>query len=110
MSQDSYIADHPPDKLREMIEAGRTAREITTEFGISSSTLMEYVLMLQELDRKVYLISGLFELSDSDKPHSRKEGIVFHREVLEKIGFKPGDAFAMRASSNQIVLEKISKS
>ncbi|MGD9331664.1 MAG: AbrB/MazE/SpoVT family DNA-binding domain-containing protein [Desulfobacterales bacterium] len=98
------------DKIRQMIEQGRAAKEITTEFGISPYMLVDVLIMLQELDRKVYLVSGLFDFSGNEKSKFRKEGIVFHREVLEKIGFQPGDAFEMRASGNRIVLEKISKS
>lgn len=90
-----------------MIEAGKTALEIATEFDISLTHLMEHVVMLQELDQKVYVIEGLFEGSETAKSHFRKAGIVFHREVFEKIGFKPGDAFEMKASASRIILDKI---
>jgi hypothetical protein len=98
---------YDPDKLRKMIAEGRTAKEITTEFRISPYALREHLVMLQEIDKKVYVIEGLFDHSDKEKPKYRKEGIVFHKEVLEKIGFKPGDAFEMRAIGNRIILEKI---
>ena len=98
--------DHA-DRLRKMIAEGRTAREIKTDLGISSYMLMDHLLNLQELDRKVYLVKGIFDFSENEESRFRKEGILFHGEVLEKIGFQPGDAFEMRASGNRIVLELI---
>lgn len=109
MSTNSFNVHYDPDKLRQMIEEGRTAREITAEFRISPYRLREYLVMLQELDHKIYIVTGLFDYSETEKPEYRKEGIVFHQEVLEKIGFEPGDAFEMRASGNRIVLEMIKR-
>lgn len=107
MSSGNDSIPYNPDKLRAMIAEGRTAREITIQLKISPHTLMELLIMLQEIDRRIYIIEGLFDHSEKGKPKFRKEGIVFHKEVLEKIGFKPGDAFEMRASGNRIILEKI---
>lgn len=107
MSNGNDSNRYNPDKLRKMIREGKTAKEITTEFRISPYTLMEHLVMLQEIDQKVYIIKRLFDHLEEGKPKLRKEGIVFHKEVLEKIGFKPGDAFEMRASGNRIILEKI---
>ena len=104
-----HLTDIPydPDRLRTMIAEGRTAGEITTELHLSPHTLMEHVVMLQEIDRRVYLIEGLFDDPKKPKPSLRMEGIVFHKEVLEKIGFEPGDAFEMKASGRRIIFEKI---
>ena len=107
MANGNNSVRYDPDKLRKMIKGGKTAKEITTEFGISPYALMEHLVMLQEIDKKVYVIEGLFDHYEKEKPRSRKEGIVFHKEVLEKIGFKPGEAFEMRAIGNRIILEKI---
>lgn len=107
MSNGNYSNHYDQNKLRKMIKEGRTAKQITTEFRISSDTLMEQLLMLQELDQKVYLIKGIFNHSGKEMTNIRREGIVFHEEILEKIGFKPGDSFEMRASGNRIILEKI---
>jgi len=109
MANDHRGICYDPDKLRELILEGRAAREIAAEFGITPYKLREYLVMLQEIDRKVYIIRGLFDYSEKEKPEYRKEGIVFHQEVLEKIGFESGDAFEMRASGNRIVLEKIKR-
>jgi hypothetical protein len=109
MSNENPSSRYDPDKLRKMIEDGLTAREISSELGITPYRLREYLVMLQEIDHKVYVITGLFDYSEKEKPEFRKEGIVFHQEVLEKIGFEPGDAFEMRASGNRIVLEMIKR-
>lgn len=98
---------YEPDKLRTMIRDGKTAEEISAEFRTTPAMLLEQLIMLQELDQKVYIIKGLFDHVEKGKQKIRKGGIVFHEEVLEKIGFKPGDAFEMRASGNRIILEHI---
>lgn len=102
---DSFNYD--PNKLRQMISDGKTAKDITSDLKISAHMLMEQLMMLQELDRKVYLITGLFDLYPDEKSIYRKEGILFHKEILEKIGFKPGDTFEMKASGNRITIEII---
>jgi len=109
MRNESQGIRYDPDKLRKMIEDGKTAGEIAAELGITPYRLREFLVMLQEIDHKVYVIRGLFDYSEKEKPEYRKEGIVFHQEVLEKIGFEPGDAFEMRASGNRIVLEKVKR-
>lgn len=110
MSTNNTVTSFNPDRLREMITAGKTARDITTEFGLSPHTLMDQLVMLQELDRKVYIVLGLFDLSEKEKVACRKEGILFHKEILEKIGFEPGDAFEMKASGKRIIIEKTTDS
>jgi hypothetical protein len=107
MSNHNNSGPYNPEKLRAMIKGGMAAREIMNELRISPHALMENLVMLQELDRNVYIIEGLFDYPEKRKSKFRKEGIVFHKEVLEKIGFKPGDAFEMRASGSQIILDKI---
>ena len=109
MTEDPSSTRYDPDRLRKMIEDGRSAKEIVAGLGITPYKLREYLVMLQEIDHKVYIIQGLFDYSATEKPEFRKEGIVFHQEVLEKIGFEPGDAFEMRASGNRIVLEMIKR-
>jgi hypothetical protein len=64
--------------------------------------------MLQELDRKVYFIEGLFDHGEQETPRLEKEGIVFSKEMLEKTGFEPGDAFEMKVEEDRIILKKIS--
>jgi len=36
----------------------------------------------------------------------KKEGIVFSKEMLEKTGFTPGDAFEMTVEDDRIILKK----
>jgi hypothetical protein len=107
MAKGDYSIRYDPDKLRTMIEEGKTAKEIIKEFNISPYTLREHLAMLQELDKKVYIIKGLFDHSEKEKPKFRKEGIVFSREILDKSGFEPGDAFEMIVKDDRIILKKI---
>jgi hypothetical protein len=107
MAKGNYSIRYDPDKLRTMIEEGKTAREIIKEFNISPYTLREHLVMLQELDKKVYIIKGLFDHSEKEKPKYHKEGIVFSKEILDKSGFEPGDAFEMVVEDDKIILKKI---
>lgn len=106
MAKGNYSIRYDPDKLRKMIEEGKTAKEITKEFKISPYTLREHLTMLQEMDKKVYLIKGLFDHSEKEKPTIRKEGIVFSKKMLDKVGFDPGDCFEMIVEEDRIILKK----
>jgi hypothetical protein len=107
MAKSNYSIRYDPDKLRRMIEEGKTAKEIIKEFNISPYTLREHLVMLQNQDKKVYIINGLFDQSETEKPKQRKEGIVFSKEILDKSGFEPGDAFEMIVDDDKIILKKI---
>ncbi len=107
MAKGNYSIRYDPDKLRVMLAEGKTAKEITKEFKISPYTLREHLVMLQELDNKIYTIKGLFDYSQVEKSKIKKEGIVFSKEMLQKSGFTPGDAFEMSVEGDRIILEKI---
>lgn len=107
MARGNYSIRYNPDKLREMIEQGKTAKEITAEFQISPYTLREHLVMLQELDKKIYVINGLFNYSHAEKAKVKKEGIVFTKEMLEKTGYTPGDCFEMSVEGDRIILKRI---
>jgi len=107
MAKGNYSIRYNPDRLRELIEAGKTAKEITKEFKISPYTLREHLVMLQNLDQKVYVVEGLFDYSQEEKAKIKKEGIVFSKEMLEKTGFTPGDAFEMTVEKDRIILKKV---
>ena len=107
MKKGSYSIRYNPDKLREMIEEGKTAREITKAFKISPYTLREHLVMLQELDKKIYVVKGLFDYSQAEQPKVKKEGIVFTKEMLEKTGYSPGDCFEMKVEADKIILKRI---
>ena len=107
MAKGDYSIRYDPDKLREMIEKGMTAKEITKALKVSPFTLREHLVMLQELDNKIYVIDGLFNYSQAETSKVKKEGIVFSKEMLEKTGFTPGDAFEMIVEDDQIILKKI---
>jgi hypothetical protein len=110
MAKGNYSIRYNPDKLREMIEQGKTAKEITKEFKISPYTLREHLVMLQDLDKKIYVVEGLFDYSQDEKPKVKKEGIVFSKEMLEKTGFSLGDCFEMTVEQDRIVLKRIESS
>ena len=107
MAKGNYSIRYNPEKLREMIEQGKTAKEITKEFKISPYTLREHLVMLQDLDKKIYVVEGLFDYSQDEKPKIKKEGIVFSKEMLEKTGFSLGDCFEMTVEEDRIVLKRI---
>jgi len=107
MAKGNYSIRYDPDRLREMIAEGMTAREITKEFKISPYTLREHLVMLQDLDKKIYVIDGLFDYSKAEQSKVSKEGIVFSKEMIEKTGFAAGDAFEMTVEGDQIILKKI---
>lgn len=106
MAKGHYSIRYNPDKLRDMINEGKRAREIMKEFKISPYTLWEHLHMLQELDRKVYYVNGLFDDPEAEKPKTRQVGIVLSEEMLKKSGFKPGDAFELIVEKGQILLRK----
>jgi hypothetical protein len=107
MAKGNYSIRYNPEKLRGMIEQGKTAKEITKEFKISPYTLREHLVMLQDLDKKIYVVEGLFDYSQDEKPKIKKEGIVFSKEMLEKTGFSLGDCFEMTVEEDRIVLKRI---
>jgi hypothetical protein len=106
MAKGSYSIRYNPDRLREMIKDGKNAKEITKEFKISPYTLREHLMMLQDLDKKIYVIKGLFNYSQEREGKVKKEGIIFSKEMLEKTGFTPGDSFEMTVEDDKIVLKK----
>ncbi len=109
MAKGDYSIRYNPDKLRQMINEGKRAKEIMKEFRISPYTLWEHLRMLQDLDKKVYYVKELFDDPEAEKPKSRQVGVVFSKEMLENSGFTPGDAFELIVEEDQIILKKIRK-
>ena len=107
MGKGNYSVRYDPDRLRAMIDEGKNAKEIMKAFKISPYTLWEHLTMLQEKDKKIYFIRGLFDDPEAEKPKVRPAGIVFTKEVLERTGFEPGDAFELVVEEDQIVLKRI---
>ena len=107
MAKGDYSIRYDPDKLREMIEKGMNAKEITNELKISPFTLREHLAMLQESDKKIYVINGLFDYSPAEKSKVKKEGIIFSKEMLEKTGFTLGDCFEMVVEKDRIILKRV---
>ncbi len=107
MVQGDYSHNFHPDKLRSLIKEGKTAQEIMKELSISSWSLREHLLMLQERDKTYYEIKGLFEEDKHQYNHYIQEGIIFSPKMLEKTGFKPGDEFEMIVEKSRIILRKL---
>ena len=107
MAKGDYSIRYDPDRLREMIEKGMHAKEITKELKISPFTLREHLAMLQESDKKIYVIKGLFNYSPAEEAKVKKEGIIFSKEMLEKTGFTLGDCFEMIVEKDRIILQRI---
>ncbi|MFP4588182.1 MAG: AbrB/MazE/SpoVT family DNA-binding domain-containing protein [Desulfohalobiaceae bacterium] len=103
----SYSHNYQPEKLRELIQQGKTAKEIMKELGISSWSLREHILMLQRQDKKFYDVQGLRSVDWHQQPHHIQEGIIFSPKMLEKTGFKPGDEFELIVEEDRIILKKI---
>ena len=107
MAKGNYSIRYDPERLRDMIEKGMSAKEITKELKISPFTLREHLAMLQESDKRIYVIDGLFDYSPAEKPKVKKEGIIFSKEMLEKTGFTLGDCFEMIVEKDRIILQRI---
>lgn len=107
MKRSDYSHNYQPEKLREMIRQGKTAKEIMHELSISSWSLKEHVLMLQQEDKRHYEIKGLYESHAESHPAHVREGISFSPKMLEKTGFKPGDEFEMIVEKDRIILKKL---
>lgn len=106
MSRGDFSIRYDPDKLRAMIAQGLSAKEIMKALKISRYTLREHLMMLQEKDKKLYVIKGLFENPEAEDKIIRKEGIIFSKEMLEKSGLHTGDVLEMIIEKGRIILKK----
>ncbi|ACV68342.1 AbrB/MazE/SpoVT family DNA-binding domain-containing protein [Desulfohalobium retbaense] len=110
MPRGTFSHNYDPDRLRRLIQEGKTAREIMKEMKISKYTLHEQVLMLQRRDKQIYEIPGLLEApcpEISKWKRYKKQGVIFSEKMLEASGFKPGTAFEMIVEEDRIILKKI---
>jgi hypothetical protein len=107
MSKGDFSHGYQPKRLREMIDQGKTAKEIMKELSISPWSLQEHLLMLQHQDKKYYEIKGLRAAAEERMPSYTREGIIFSPKMLEKTGFKPGDEFEMIVEKDRIILRKL---
>jgi hypothetical protein len=104
-----FSTKYDPDKLRELISEGKTAKEIMKELKIARYTLNEHLLMLQREDKKIYNVEGLFDFSDEKKQKNKVkkyEGIYISPKVLEQSGLEPGDTYEVTIEKGKIVLRK----
>ena len=107
MVHSDYSHNYRPDKLRRLIQEGKTASEIMKELSISSWSLREHLLLLQKEDNTFYDIKGLHSDDWHKQPYQIQEGIIFSPKFLEKTGFKPGDEFEMIVEKDRVILKKV---
>lgn len=106
----SFTTKYDPDRLRELIEQGRTAKEIMKELGIARYTLNEHLLMLQRKDKKVYHIDGLFDYTDEKRQRNKvrkHDGILIPPSLIEKSALNPGDKYEILVEKGHVVLKKV---
>ncbi len=108
MHTGNYSTKFQPEKLRQMIDQGKTAREIMKELGISRFTLKEHLLLLQRRDKQAYTIEGLFEDEEQRRRTIKfRRGKILSPPTLAEKKFKPGDAFEMEERDERIILRKL---
>ena len=90
-----YSHKYKPDKLRKLIQEGKTANEIIEELAISPWSLKEHLLMLQQRDKRTYEIEGLYDRDGEKRLSYVNEGVIFSPEMLRQTGFDAGGEFEM---------------
>ena len=60
-SKGHYSHNYDPDRLRQLIQENKTAKEIMQELQISRFSLYEQLFMLQEEDQVLYDVPELIE-------------------------------------------------
>ena len=108
MHTGNYCTKFQPERLIQMIDQGKTAREIMKDLGISRFTLKEHLLLLQRRDKKVYTIEGLFEDEEQRRRTIKfRRGRILTPPALAEKRFKQGDAFEMEEHGDRIILRKL---
>ncbi len=109
MATGDYSTKFNPDRLRNMIGQGKTARQIMKELGISRFTLKEHLLLLQRKDKQYYEIPGLLEEQEAAlRTIRRRRGYVCSPATLCLPNFRPTDAFEMSEEEDgRIVMTKL---
>ena len=109
MPRKAFSIKFRPEKLKELIDKGLTARQIMKELGISRFTLKEHLLLLEQQEKKVYLVPGLLEEEEQRKRIVKfRRGRIFSPSALAESDFKPGDAFEMEEREGKTILRKLS--
>jgi len=108
MSTGDFTTKYQPERLKQMIDEGKTAREIMKELGVSRFTLKEHLQLLQRRDKQVYTIEGLFEDEEQRRRTIKsRRGKILPPPTLSEKKFKPGDAFEMEERDGRIILRKL---
>ncbi|MFO7728399.1 MAG: AbrB/MazE/SpoVT family DNA-binding domain-containing protein [Desulfonatronovibrio sp.] len=105
MSKGDYSTKFRPERLRELIGAGKTAKEIMKELAISRLTLKEHLFLLQRQDKKYYEIPGLLEDKEQSKRVIRyRRGYVCLPGSAYLPAFRTGDALEMIENGDRTIL------
>lgn len=108
MNKGVFTTKFQPEKLKNLISQGKTAREIMKELGISRFTLKEHLLLLQRQEKTVYTIPGLLEDEEQRRRIIKfRRGKILSPPILAEGLFKPGDAFEMEEREDRIILRKL---
>ncbi|WP_419778827.1 hypothetical protein [Maridesulfovibrio sp.] len=104
-----FESKYDPKKLREMINAGKTADQIQKAIGIASKqSLRQHVMRLVNDDRMFYEVEGLYTRS-GNTVRVGKHGLKLSPKKLDTLGeFPEGTEFTVEADGGQIILEMIS--
>ncbi|MFW6401834.1 MAG: AbrB/MazE/SpoVT family DNA-binding domain-containing protein [Desulfohalobiaceae bacterium] len=106
MSKGDYSTKFQPEKLRDMIQAGRTAKQIMQELKISRLTLKEHLFLLQRKDKKYYEIPGLLEDREKTQKMLRyRRGYVCLPGSNYLPSFSTGNVLEMQEHADKIILQ-----
>lgn len=107
----SFESKYDAQKLRELIQAGKSADEIQKELGIvSKQSLRQHVLRLINQDRQFYEVAGLYVRNLKRPMINFKDEVRLTKKMIDFPGttYKHGDSFEIEADNEKIVLTRIS--
>ena len=108
MAKGVYSPRYNPQKLRSLIQEGKTADQIMKELSVSRFTLKEHLLLLQRGDKTNYDIPGLFEDQEIAKRTVKKRrGYVCAPGSQYLPAFRSADTFEMIEREDRIILKKV---
>lgn len=92
------------EKLREMVQEGKTANEISHFFSISKATLKSHLYKLSCLDKTHYEAPGMDERFVA--PKIKKNGLNIPLEELMECGFAEGEIVSFEKQGDGVLIVK----
>ena len=109
MAKSVYTTRFQPDRLRQLIQEQKTAKEIMKALSISRFTLKEHLLLLQRQDKINYYIPGLIEDQlEARRTIRRRSGYICSPGSYYLPTFSSSDTFEMIERGDRVILKKIS--